>query len=288
MYREVKRRPYFPREDVSIGLWRVAEQEAGHMHDHDFVEIAIVEAGRGMHRFGEVVLPIETGDLFILPPGYHHAWVETHTLTVTNVMIAKLEDLPLLAGLRRYPAFDALFGHEPNLANQREGRGRLKLDLGQVKEVKGITQRLCNSLHEPATVPAVVVEIQLMYLLTILCDTYARAPERNRRLVLRATHVVRYLEDHFNEPVECDQLADHMHVSRSTFYRLFKQATGTTPIQYVNRLRVERARDLLRTTDDTVGRIADAVGFNDASYFARLFGKQVGMSPQEYRGWPGG
>jgi AraC-like DNA-binding protein/mannose-6-phosphate isomerase-like protein (cupin superfamily) len=283
MYREQKKSPYFPRADVPVGLWRQKDQKPIHVHDHDFMEIAIVESGRGMHRFDGAVLPIESGDAFILPPGCQHAWVETDDLTVINVMIDALDDLPHIHSVRQHPGFDGFFNHAPTLENQQQGRGRLRLNINQLKEVTRIAQHLDDALHDAEGVPAELVEIELLYLLTILCEAYAKAPSRSRQITLRVNHVIRYLDDHFTEDITADELADSMHLSLATFYRLFREATGTTPVQYVNALRLDKACEYLRKTDSTVMTIAFDVGFNDSNYFSRLFRKHKGVSPQQYR-----
>ena len=58
---------------------------------------------------------------------------------------------------------------------------------------------------------------------------------------------------------------------------------GMPPMQYVNSYRIEKAQTLLKNTDRSITDIALAVGFDDASYFARIFKKQTGMTPREYK-----
>ena len=64
---------------------------------------------------------------------------------------------------------------------------------------------------------------------------------------------------------------------------LFSQETGQTILQYTNRLRITKAKELLHFTNDSVSEIAAEVGIEDLYYFSRLFKKLVGMSPSEYR-----
>jgi transcriptional regulator GlxA family with amidase domain len=68
-----------------------------------------------------------------------------------------------------------------------------------------------------------------------------------------------------------------------TFTRRFQQATGQTPIEYVQNLRIEEARHLLETGELSVEAIANTVGYEDASFFARLFKRHVGLTPAQYR-----
>jgi transcriptional regulator GlxA family with amidase domain len=72
-------------------------------------------------------------------------------------------------------------------------------------------------------------------------------------------------------------------VSRRTFTRRFKAATGYTPLEYVQSLRVEEAKQLLETTDHSIPQIAAAVGYNDERAFRRLFAKRTGLTAADYR-----
>lgn len=80
-----------------------------------------------------------------------------------------------------------------------------------------------------------------------------------------------------------DQLAQLCGLSRYYFIKLFKSATGLTPQQYYTRQAIDSAKDLLESTDDTVGQIAALCGIEDSFYFSRLFKKHTGLSPADYR-----
>ncbi len=72
-------------------------------------------------------------------------------------------------------------------------------------------------------------------------------------------------------------------LSERSFSRRFHRATGMKPMEYVQTLRLEESKHLLETTTDPVEAVAEAVGYEDASFFGRLFRRQVGMTPMQYR-----
>ena len=86
---------------------------------------------------------------------------------------------------------------------------------------------------------------------------------------MAAAHVfasaITHLETHFAEEIELDDLADIAHMSKRSFLRTFQAATGQPPIAYLIQIRVNRAADRLRATDDPVTEVAFAVGFQDSS-----------------------
>ncbi len=95
--------------------------------------------------------------------------------------------------------------------------------------------------------------------------------------------VLRYLETHYMEEISLAQMAQSCHYSTSYFSTLFKAQTGETFVSYLNRLRLEKACELLLTTNGKNADIAQQVGFSDPKYFNRLFVRQYGMPAHAYR-----
>jgi transcriptional regulator GlxA family with amidase domain len=95
--------------------------------------------------------------------------------------------------------------------------------------------------------------------------------------------VQRWLPDHLAEDLTVDRLADRAGMSPRTFARTFRAETGTTPAAHVEELRVEAARRLLETTDQTVSAIARHVGLKHAETLHRAFARRVGTTPDRYR-----
>ena len=99
----------------------------------------------------------------------------------------------------------------------------------------------------------------------------------------RMKRVQEHIHQHICENLDVDELADVACVTKPYLIRLFKRECGTSPVQYINRKKVERAQLLLYTTDMPVKEVAYEMGFSDHSYFIRMFKKQTDITPQEYR-----
>jgi DNA-binding response OmpR family regulator len=113
------------------------------------------------------------------------------------------------------------------------------------------------------------------------------ALSRQRRLSSAMQQVVRramaFFHAHYAEPITRDQLALHLGVSADHLTASFRQEMGVTPIVYLNRYRISRARALLETSSRSVTEIAMAVGFTDLAHFSRTFHREVGLTPNAYR-----
>ena len=98
--------------------------------------------------------------------------------------------------------------------------------------------------------------------------------------VERATH---YFNENYNQSICIKDYANKRHMSDCWFNRIFKQVIKVTPMQYILSLRITNAINLLENTNYNIIQVANAVGYDDAYYFSRLFRKHTGISPTEYR-----
>ncbi|MFC4304508.1 helix-turn-helix domain-containing protein [Cohnella boryungensis] len=95
--------------------------------------------------------------------------------------------------------------------------------------------------------------------------------------------VKRYLAEHCAESVTMEQLSALFDCSPRHLTRLYKQATGRSPIDYLIGMRMDKAKQLLLTTDATLQEIADSIGYPDSYYFAKMFKRNAGLAPIRYR-----
>ena len=110
---------------------------------------------------------------------------------------------------------------------------------------------------------------------------------RSKHLGNEAQRVVRqamaHIHEHYAEPLSREELARRLGVSERHLNRCFHQELGLPPMTYLNRYRVQRARELLEQGDQSITEVAMAVGFSDSNYFGRVFRQEVGVSPGLYQ-----
>lgn len=91
------------------------------------------------------------------------------------------------------------------------------------------------------------------------------------------------MEKQYTEPISIEALASDLGISPRHFIRRFKIATGDTPLAYLQRIRIEAAKQTLETTEKSIDEITWQVGYEDTNSFRKLFRKNTGLSPKEYR-----
>ena len=106
---------------------------------------------------------------------------------------------------------------------------------------------------------------------------------RDYKRILQLKQVVEFIEKNYASPLTLGQLSDSVSMSPKYFCRFFSDMTHQTPMDYLNRQRIEQACYQLSTTDDSITDIAYRNGFNDLSYFIRTFKKYKGTTPGKYK-----
>jgi len=93
-----------------------------------------------------------------------------------------------------------------------------------------------------------------------------------------------FIAEHYSEPLSLEQVAQAVNTSSFYFCKMFKRITGLNFTEYVSRVRIERAKNLLLNPNLRISEIAFEVGFQSLTHFNRVFRKMVGLSPTDYRG----
>ena len=92
-----------------------------------------------------------------------------------------------------------------------------------------------------------------------------------------------YFIKNYDKPISIENYAKENMMSKNWFIHCFKNITKVTPMQYILSLRISAAKNFLENTEKNISQIANAVGYDNALYFSRLFRKHTGYSPSDYR-----
>jgi AraC-like DNA-binding protein len=252
-------------------------------HCHDFCELAIVKQGQGLQSLEGMDLPITAGDVFLLQGRQRHFYHDRKDLIMYNVMYNP--DLILWPEneLRCMPGYCAMFLLEPTYRKQHRFASRLHLKRLQLAYVQAICDEMEKECSERAPGYEIVLRAKLLELIAYLSRAYMQGESTETQALQRVGEVIGAMENNFSNDWKLDELAKIAHMSKSSLLTVFRKATGQTPIDYLMRLRIQRAMELLKNSDQTITEIAFAVGFNDSNYFTRQFRGAVGIPPRQFR-----
>ena len=131
--------------------------------------------------------------------------------------------------------------------------------------------------------PELLTLLLLQLLVTIHRQLNREHTAKNEYLEKEMGYAMKYFNEHYATEINIETYAASRGMSVSWFIRNFKQYTHTTPMQYLVARRITNAQMLLETTNYNITEIGRIVGYDNPLYFSRVFKKQTGMSPSEYR-----
>lgn len=108
---------------------------------------------------------------------------------------------------------------------------------------------------------------------------------RNERNLRAVSQAVDYIEANYDCDLSLKQVADHVHLSPNYFSQIFKKETGTTFIEYLTHIRIQKAKELLRQSNHNVSEVSRIIGYQDPRYFSKVFKTVVGISPSNFKNY---
>jgi AraC-like DNA-binding protein len=244
------------------------------LHEHDFCELVIVASGNGWHVLNDEPHLLSCGEVLYLSPEDRHAFEQVNDLYLTNVI---------------YRPNGALLHPErlsPYLQPSREELGERRywqLSDEALFNVKPLLEALNRESRRDDVASNLMAESLLVQLFVTLWRDRFAADGGQLSLRGRLAMVLRYLRQNCTESIDLEEVAQRFGYSSRNFRRVFREATATTPHDYLVKLRLGRAMQALRRSEVSITEVALASGFGDGNYFSYTFRKQTGMSPSRYR-----
>jgi AraC-like DNA-binding protein len=190
---------------------------------------------------------------------------------------------PMKERFAKIPGYHALFVLEPRYRPGHPFQSRLRLEAKELLVVTDLLAAIEKECTDRESGYEAMVLSLFFHLVTFLSRRYSTAQKASRKSLLAIGEVISLIETRYAEVLTLSQLARTAHLSVSHLLRVFKEAMGVSPIEYLIRVRMNKARELLAGTDLSMTEIGFRIGFLDSNYFARQFKKVTGISPREYR-----
>lgn len=261
-------------------------------HGHEFIELVYVVQGQGVHIFQGNHYNIRAGDVFIINPGETHAYsVESSgSMEIINCLFmpsfipdALLQELEITASM------DYFYVH-PFLKQDVRFNHYLNLNGQEASSVLALLESMIRELTSRGSGHTTLIRLQMVELLVLLSRYYTymqshrihRSPRQSER-VMMSRRISGYLERHFDKKITLQALSSLFNVSTRQLNRLVHEEFGKSVFDLLHEIRIERAKRMLLESDEKVIYVATMVGYDDPSFFSRLFVRYTGCSPREYR-----
>lgn len=258
-----------------IGAHRVLKHNRIASHQFKRYELAVVELGRLSLRLDDKAVNVPAGQMLIIPP---------------NTTIASTSDQEMNAGLFIWIGIDP-----------EQGLGEMPTAFHD--EVEALSRALERQAGSVIPVSRDWIHVSRAYFELIWADQantlqrlgaawqfagrlyHELTTERPAQREIAATiaPALSLIEHRLAHPPTLDELAAACDLSRARFSQLFRESTGETPRDYINRRRVEQAKQLLKAGQLSITAIAHQLGFSSSQYFASVFRKFTDLSPSVYQ-----
>ncbi|SHK65847.1 AraC family transcriptional regulator [Hespellia stercorisuis] len=250
-------------------------------HWHDDFEFIVIKKGAGTVHVDLVEYPVFAGDVIIVLPGKLHSIEEKkgYTMEYENIifrgdfLLSKHEDVCSQAFL-----IPLMQGHLTTDCH-------IHSSLSYYTDFTTIISSIDLLSHDRPTGFQLAVKGYLYQLFFLLISNQHKDipnPTGQKNLD-KVKLVIKYIEEHYAEPITLSQMAELCHYSDSHFMKFFRQQMKDSFVHYLNEYRLTMAARLLTTTSCSVLEIAAMVGFDNLSYFNRLFKKRYGVTPRQMR-----
>lgn len=257
-----------PDAESKVGLYPLLtnEQRCPPLHSwgagirNHFI-IHYVISGKGKYYCSDREYPVEAGEAFVIFPytvvkycadaedPWHYIWV-AFTGAEAEGLFSKL----------------GVSGDEP-LIRPEDGKGIAAL-------IRAMPRDRSSDLGENLLFTSKLYELFSMFSIN---------KEREEKEHPYYRDAVRYMKNHYYEPITVDEVSKAVGVSRTYLFSLFKKACGRSPKEILMELRMEKAGFLLKSTELNIGFISNSVGYSDPLLFSKMFKKYYGASPKAFR-----
>lgn len=247
----------------------------GRAHSHSFYQMFAPISGGGRVLIGGEYHPIRRGCVLIVPPDAAHCVLPEHgnPPKLIDVKFSLTENAPV-QDIQALP------------------------DRIELRDSQACLEALENILTEADNQEAYFSEVvNMAFSILLISLIRGQRGEKSAAVVgyekagrldgtfkgIDVAQLLKYINQNFNRIICLDDLCRFAHVSKTTLIDIFKEVYGTTPIKYLNHLRMQKARELLADSDISIGEISLLVGFQSIHYFSRSFKQCEGCSPLVYR-----
>ncbi|WOO35975.1 MULTISPECIES: AraC family transcriptional regulator [Clostridia] len=247
-------------------------------HEHDFTELTYILSGKGKYLVEGTVYDVEAGDVIMCNPGVKHQ----------NILVNPKE--PTVEFFAGFTGFQ-FKNMPPNSLIFKDG-GHILHTSSETKQ--DISKHCYEMISENESCKAgkyfMLKAHMIQIMLHIIRDITEAATSQkglnfesyNKSYAVKK--IINYLNENYETKISLDQIAHNMYLSPVYISKIFKEETGESPINYLIKIRLEKARDILLSSEgESIKSIANRVGYEDVYHFSKLFKKYYGISPLYYK-----
>lgn len=261
------------------------------LHRHSYIQINYVYKGSGYHVINNKKIEIIKGDIFIIPPYVPHYITPDKNNNLGIVEFEFQSDFVLPSQNQNDTSESYLdFAYlEPFMVVEEKMKPRFNLDEKMQADVEAILDEALDEYTNMRPGYILIAKALILKLLVITGRAFSsdikgtETEEILNNYKSSVSKACEYIQQNYCNELTLDKVASHINYSKSYFCFLFKAVTGKNYIEYLNEVRISKAKELLRNTDKNIGDISFEVGYRTIANFNKYFKQVAGITPSKYR-----
>ncbi len=277
-----------------INKYTYDDYEAIKLHCHEFIEIAYVCNGKGLHLMRGKKHEVSKGDLFIINVDTPHSFYPVDRKNSGRLVVFNCMFMPQFIGHSNIQ-MDILneiiniFLYKSVYTEEIEYSPDLKLSDNSIDDINSIYEKMyMEYTHKPegyldilrVLLCELLIKIYRIYKINNGSGDMKRDSFYKQQLIFDS---INYLKENCSTKLNLDEISQHSFLSKSYYSAQFKKVTGLSVFEYLQKLRMEKACRLLLESGEKIASIAVSIGYSDYRFFNRTFKKIMGVTAQEYR-----
>lgn len=243
------------------------------LHSQSSYELSYIIKGNGMRQIGDISEPFNAGEIVLVAPDTPHCWRFYDGGKIVNATIFFDRDF-LSSCANAFAEFAPVVDEIKKISS-----GAVIFDSAKTVDMRSIISEMQH--EDDAT--RIASMLRLMPIIANDSDYSVigfTAVDADKE---RLESIYSYVACNIQRGISLADIADHVGMNRSSFCSFFKRSVGVSFVTYLNRIRIERACQLLGSCQLSIAEICYLSGFNDVPYFNRLFKKTMAITPREYK-----
>lgn len=288
-----KKELFLPGESIFIQKSSSLPQYVETLHTHDFIELTCVIQGVCYHTEYDIkgnpsTYLAKKGDVFIIKNGTPHAnYISAENTAPFIAYDCAFTPEFAISLLSNYSFIQnkAFLWFRPFLSMENYETPNLTVPANGFAEIEKIFEKMFREYNEKASGYQELLNTYLIEMFIKIfrqLETAKDSDVLNKQKAYIST-AVQYLNENYGRKISLHEISSKSFLSPSYFSALFKEFTGCSFSKYLQKIRIEKACELLKNSNEKIGTIADKVGFYDIKPFYAAFKKLVGTTPNEYR-----
>lgn len=276
-------------ETVHIQMSDEFPDYIGIRHKHEYIEVVYVVSGRAIHEIGDKVYRVKRGDLFIINRNTPHVFRceegQKEPFVAYDLMFTPEFFDSSISGYHPLDALNQSFMFHSLFSGRKEMPPFFSISGNEYTAFGELFHKIFREHSECKKGYREIIRAYLLELIITIfrLDEATAKQEGNLRIRQVVEFVLDYINRNYASKISVGQLAQMVYLNPDYLGRVFRDLTGATITETIQKVRIEHVCALLSSTKQSISNIASSCGFDDMKFFYSVFKKRMGVLPGEYR-----